>query len=109
MRSARVLDSRKARPGEFRTAILRLRKTLAMPLASLAARKKRARQVVERLKGEYPDAECALVHDTPFELLIATILSAQCTDERVNIVTKDLFAKYPTPAALAAVPVKQLE
>ena len=80
-----------------------------MPLASLATRKKRARQVVELLKGEYPDAECALVHDTPFELLIATILSAQCTDERVNIVTKDLFAKYSTPAALAAVPIKTLE
>ena len=80
-----------------------------MPLASLATRKKRAREVVARLKQEYPDAECALVHDTPFELLIATILSAQCTDERVNIVTKDLFAKYPTPAALAAVPIPKLE
>src|SRR5262245_56032690 len=53
-----------------------------MALASLTTRKKRARQVVEGLKREYPDAECALVHDTPFELLIATILSAQCTDER---------------------------
>jgi endonuclease-3 len=71
--------------------------------------KKRARQVVELLKKEYPAAECALVHDTPFELLIATILSAQCTDERVNIVTKDLFAKYSTPAALATVPIPRLE
>src|SRR6185369_1370445 len=71
--------------------------------------KKRARQVVELLKQEYADAECALVHDTPFELLIATILSAQCTDERVNIVTKDLFSKYSTPAALAAVPIPRLE
>src|SRR5262245_22046719 len=80
-----------------------------MPLASLATRKKRAGQVVALLKREYPAAECALVHDTPFELLIATILSAQCTDERVNIVTKELFAKYSTPAALAAVPIKTLE
>jgi endonuclease-3 len=81
-----------------------------MPAAPAATtQRKRARQVVELLKREYGDAECALVHDTPFELLIATILSAQCTDERVNIVTKDLFAKYPTPAALVAVPVKQLE
>jgi len=71
--------------------------------------KKRARQVAELLKKEYSDAECALVHDTPFELLIATILSAQCTDERVNIVTKDLFAKYSTPAALAALPIPRLE
>ena len=80
-----------------------------MSLASLTTRKKRARQVVELLKLEYPAAECALVHDTPFELLIATILSAQCTDERVNIVTTELFAKYSTPAALAAVPIKSLE
>jgi endonuclease-3 len=71
--------------------------------------KKRARQVVEGLKREYPEATCALVHDTPFELLIATILSAQCTDERVNIVTKELFKKYATPAALAAVSIPRLE
>jgi endonuclease III len=68
-----------------------------------------AAQIVGLLKLEYPAVECALVHDTPFELLIATILSAQCTDERVNIVTKDLFAKYRTPARLAAVPLGQLE
>jgi len=80
-----------------------------MPATIAASRKKHARQVVALLKREYPDAECALVHDTPFELLVATILSAQCTDERVNIVTKELFAKYSTPAALAAVPIKQLE
>ena len=79
-----------------------------MPVAA-AATKKRARKVAELLKQEYPDATCALVHDKPFELLIATILSAQCTDERVNIVTQDLFAKYPTPAAMAAVPIRQLE
>src|SRR5262249_55126231 len=79
-----------------------------MPAAA-AKSKKHARQVVELLKREFPDAECALVHHTPFELLIATILSAQCTDERVNIVTKELFAKHPTPAKLAAVPIKRLE
>ena len=80
-----------------------------MPATIAASRKKDARQIVALLKREYADAECALVHDTPFELLIATILSAQCTDERVNIVTKDLFAKYSTPAELAAVPIKRLE
>jgi endonuclease-3 len=79
-----------------------------MPVAA-AKSKKRAREVVALLARQYADAECALVHETPFELLIATILSAQCTDERVNIVTKELFAKYPTPAALAAVPIKRLE
>jgi endonuclease-3 len=79
-----------------------------MPAAA-TKNKKRARQVVELLKKEYANAECALVHDTPFELLIATILSAQCTDERVNIVTKDLFSKYSTPAALAKLPIPRLE
>jgi endonuclease-3 len=69
----------------------------------------RALEVAQRLKKEYPEATCALIHETPFELLIATILSAQCTDERVNIVTKELFARYSTPAALAAVPIKRLE
>jgi endonuclease-3 len=71
--------------------------------------RQRAAQIVALLKQEYPAVQCALVHDAPFQLLIATILSAQCTDERVNIVTKELFAKYKTPAALAAVPIAQLE
>src|SRR5438046_4103637 len=79
-----------------------------MPVAA-AKSKKRAREVAALLAREYSAAECALVHDTPFELHIATILSAQCTDERVNIVTKELFDKYSTPAALAAVPIKRLE
>ena len=79
-----------------------------MPAAP-AKSKKHAREVVKRLKREYPEATCALVHGTPFELLIATILSAQCTDERVNIVTKDLFKKHSTPAALAAVAIPRLE
>ena len=51
----------------------------------------------------YPDATCALIHRNPWELLVATILSAQCTDKRVNMVTPDLFAKYPTPKDFAAV------
>lgn len=56
--------------------------------------KQRTRKIIARLKKEYPDAECSLRHTNPLELLIATILSAQCTDERVNIVTADLFRKY---------------
>ncbi|HJU56055.1 MAG TPA: endonuclease III [Pyrinomonadaceae bacterium] len=56
--------------------------------------KQRAREIVRRLKKEYPDARCSLDHTNPLELLVATILSAQCTDERVNIVTADLFRKY---------------
>ena len=56
--------------------------------------KQRTRKIIARLKKAYPDAQCSLNHSNAFELLIATILSAQCTDERVNIVTADLFRKY---------------
>ena len=61
----------------------------------------RAREVNRRLTDEYPDAECELTHSNPFELLAATILSAQCTDKRVNMVTPVLFERYPTPWDLA--------
>lgn len=60
-------------------------------------KKKRTAEIITRLREEYPDAHCALNHANAFELLVATILSAQCTDERVNIVTETLFRKYPTP------------
>ena len=57
---------------------------------------KSAQEILKRLKKEYPNAQCALTHKSAWELLVATILSAQCTDERVNKVTPELFAKYPT-------------
>src|SRR6266498_5713423 len=60
-------------------------------------RKKRTEQIIKLLKQAHPDAHCALNHSNAFELLIATILSAQCTDDRVNIVTADLFRKYRKP------------
>ena len=72
----------------------------------------RAREVVSRLEREYPGSAaelCALDHDGPFQLLVATILSAQCTDERVNMVTPGLFAAYPTPEALAGASLEDLE
>jgi endonuclease III len=61
------------------------------------------------LKAQYPDAHCALNFEGPFQLLIATILSAQCTDERVNIVTKDLFKKYPDAKSMGIAPLEDLE
>jgi endonuclease-3 len=69
----------------------------------------RALEVVERLRAEYPQARCALVHDSPLHLLVATILSAQTTDERVNMVTPVLFERYPTVEALAAAGQEELE
>ncbi len=71
--------------------------------------RQRAAVVVERLGAEYPVASCALVHDSPLQLLVATILSAQSTDKLVNTVTPVLFARYPTPEALAAAPQEEVE
>jgi len=70
---------------------------------------KRARQIVGLLRREYPEARCSLNHANPLELLVATILSAQCTDERVNLVTADLFRKYRTCDDYAAAPAEELE
>ncbi|MBK7513851.1 MAG: endonuclease III [Chloracidobacterium sp.] len=72
-------------------------------------RTSQAAEIIKRLKKQYPDAHCALNHTSPFELLIATILSAQCTDERVNIVTANLFRKYRGPLDLINVRQEELE
>ena len=66
-------------------------------------------ELIDRLRAAHPDAECALAHENPFQLLVATILSAQCTDERVNQVTPALFARFPTPQAMAAADRQELE
>lgn len=71
--------------------------------------KKKAQKVFSKLKKEYPDAHCELDYKNPFQLLIATILSAQCTDVRVNIVTADLFRLYPNAKKMALAPLPQLE
>jgi endonuclease-3 len=71
--------------------------------------KKRARKIVSLLRKAYPDARCSLNHASPLELLVATILSAQCTDERVNVVTAELFRKYRRPEDYTAVAQEELE
>jgi endonuclease-3 len=78
-------------------------------MPSAAAEKRHAAQIARRLAAEYPDACCSLDFQTPLELLVATILSAQCTDERVNKVTKPLFRKYPTAAHYARAGLVELE
>lgn len=70
---------------------------------------KRSAEIIKRLKKEYPDAHCALNHTNPFELLVATILSSQCTDVRVNIVTADLFRKYRSPQDYLNISQEELE
>ncbi len=70
---------------------------------------KRALEIARLLAAEYPDARCLLDYKSPFQLLIATILAAQCTDERVNAVAPKLFARFPDPPAMAAAGIEELE
>ncbi len=76
---------------------------------TLQARRKRAGEIVRILKEAYPDSGIVLVYATPFQLLVATILAAQCTDVRVNMVTPVLFSRYPTPQAFLDAPQEELE
>jgi endonuclease-3 len=69
----------------------------------------RVAAILRALDEAYPNVECALTHRSPWELLVATILSAQCTDVRVNMVTPELFRRFPTPAAMAKATLPQLE
>src|SRR5262249_4266047 len=97
----------------------RLKGAVAKPQAKAARRqagskpdpekKAQAGRVVRRLKADYPGATCALENETPFELLVATILSAQCTDARVNMVTPELFRRWSTAREMASAPIQQLE
>jgi endonuclease III len=77
--------------------------------AKAQALAERARKICRLLVAQYPDAHCMLDHKDPFQLLVATILAAQCTDERVNMVTPALFDRFPTPAAMARADIEELE
>ncbi len=72
-------------------------------------KKEKVLRIISELKDEYPDVKCALVYEQPHELLIATRLSAQCTDKRVNLVTPEMFKKYPTIEAFANAEVSEIE
>src|SRR5437868_6435915 len=80
-----------------------------MARETTSAKAARVKQIIAGLKKAYPNAHCELNHSSPLELLIATILSAQCTDKRVNIVTPGLFRKYPSAAAYANSQPAELE
>jgi len=80
-----------------------------MPRESNKAKVERTSKIIDGLRATYPDAHCELNHRNPLELLIATILSAQCTDKQVNIVTADLFKKYRSAADYTAVPLEALQ
>ena len=72
-------------------------------------KKQRANQIIEELEKEYPLADCTLDYDEAWKLLVSVRLAAQCTDARVNVVVKELFAKYPSPQALAQAGVEEIE
>ena len=80
-----------------------------MPRETKEGKAARVKKIIAGLKKTYPDAHCELNYSNPLELLIATILSAQCTDKRVNLVTADLFKKYHSAADYAAAPTSELE
>ena len=80
-----------------------------MPVETILNKRKRLAYIVSHLKEEYPDSKCSLHYQTSFQLLVATILSAQCTDERVNMVTQNLFAKYPEPEDIAKLPLEVIK
>lgn len=89
-------------------AEVKARKKLSR-VESREKKKRRVGEIMARLDQEFPDPQCALDHRNPFELLAATILSAQCTDERVNMVTPALFKAFPTPQAMAGAKLEDLE
>ena len=80
-----------------------------MPFESVLKKRQRMAHIVSHLKQEYPDSNCSLHYKTSFQLLVATILSAQCTDERVNKVTQNLFSKYSEPKDFVTLPIEDLK
>ena len=80
-----------------------------MPRETVADKFARTQKILSALKRVYPDAHCELNHGSPLQLLVATILSAQCTDKRVNLVTAELFKKFRTAKDFAAAPLAEIE
>jgi endonuclease-3 len=107
-RTSAPMKPKAPRPAAARAAQQTSRGARSRP-AEGSDTKAQAARAVRRLKADYPAATCALENETPFQLLVATILSAQCTDERVNMVTPDLFRRWPTAFEMARAPAKSLE
>ena len=80
-----------------------------MAIESIVRKRKRMTAIVSSLKKEYPDSKCSLHYNSPFQLLVATILSAQCTDKRVNLVTEGLFKKYPNAPDFVNLSFEEIE
>lgn len=109
MTTKKTIKKKNAAKSKARSAKKKPAVTIPMIKETVADKKKRASKILKGLVKLYPDAECALRHDDPFQLLVATILSAQSTDETINKVTPVLFNKYPTPKALANAATEDVE
>ncbi len=109
MKTPRVKSRHAPLKKEKKTPVRRTASRRPAPAETPAKKKARAEKILGILAKEFPQARTALLHENPFQLLIATILSAQCTDERVNMVTPGLFAKYPTPSDFASLEPAVLE
>jgi endonuclease III len=105
MKKAKAIRAKKATKATKAKKVMTVRKAKR----GFPAPEKRIGEIISRLKKEYPDAKCALDHDDPLQLLVATILSAQCTDVRVNLVTKQLFKKYRTAKDFASAKPEEFE
>lgn len=95
--------------GEAKGGLAGTQRATAGRRETVAARRERTQEILTRLTAEYPDAHCELDHASPLQLLVATILSAQCIDARVNQVTPALFRRFPTAADYASAPLAELE
>jgi endonuclease III len=104
-----TIKTTKAKASRKRSAALPSPASAARPARAAGATPKRVAAILAKLDEAYPDVTCALVYKTPFQLLVATILSAQCTDVRVNEVTRTLFEKYRTPEDFAYANPRELE
>lgn len=109
MATKKKIQKKSTAKSKARSAKKKPSATLPLTDETVANKKKRARKILKGLMKLYPDAECALIHDNPFQLLVATILSAQSTDVTINKVTPVLFKKYPTPKALADAATEDVE
>ncbi len=103
-KGGKAVPANRAVPGRSGNAVLPIR-----PAAKRELDPERVTAILDILRATYPEVECALVHSSPWQLLVATILSAQCTDARVNMVTPNLFATYSTPAEMAKAPLEAIE
>ncbi|HSY04054.1 MAG TPA: endonuclease III [Acidobacteriaceae bacterium] len=103
------MATKKAAKKAVKKAVKPPAKKTAKKDAGLELDPKRIEELLRRLRAAYPDAECALLHTNAWELLVATILSAQCTDARVNMVTPQLFRRFPSPKAFAEASLPAIE